>query len=68
MELIVAKLIDFSGSKDEEIRDIAGLGDCFRPTVLDSLSEQLWEVIHILSTHEMGFVSLGLKPFFDRIW
>jgi hypothetical protein len=26
MELIVSKLIDFSGSKDEEIRDIAGLG------------------------------------------
>lgn len=27
MELIVSRLIDFSGSKDEEIRDIAGLGE-----------------------------------------
>lgn len=26
MEFIVQKLIDFSGSKDEELRDIAGLG------------------------------------------
>ena len=27
MEFVVQKLIDFSGSKDEELRDIAGLGE-----------------------------------------
>ena len=26
MELVVDKLIDFSGGKDEELRDISGLG------------------------------------------
>lgn len=28
MEIVVDKLIDFSTSKDEELRDIAGLGPC----------------------------------------
>jgi cullin-associated NEDD8-dissociated protein 1 len=28
MELVVDKLIDFSGGKDEELRDISGLGTC----------------------------------------
>ena len=28
MELVVDKLIDFSAGKDEELRDIAGLGTC----------------------------------------
>lgn len=27
MELVVDKLIDFSGGKDEELRDISGLGE-----------------------------------------
>lgn len=29
MELVVDKLIDFSGGKDEELRDISGLGVFF---------------------------------------
>lgn len=29
MEVIIGKLIEFSGSKDEELRDIAGLGLCY---------------------------------------
>lgn len=28
MELVVDKLIEFSGGKDEELRDISGLGRC----------------------------------------
>lgn len=28
METVVDKLIDFSGGKDEELRDISGLGAC----------------------------------------
>ena len=28
MEFVVDKLIDFSAGKDEELRDIAGLGAC----------------------------------------
>ena len=28
MEMVVDKLIDFSAGKDEELRDIAGLGTC----------------------------------------
>lgn len=28
MEHIISKLTDFSGGKDEELRDIAGLGMC----------------------------------------
>jgi len=27
MELVVDKLIEFSGGKDEELRDISGLGE-----------------------------------------
>ena len=27
MEFVIVKLIDFSGSKDDELRDIAGLGE-----------------------------------------
>jgi len=32
MELVVDKLIDFSGGKDEELRDISGLGSFMIPT------------------------------------
>ena len=37
MEFVVDKLIDFSAGKDEELRDIAGLGMC-SSTVSASLS------------------------------
>ncbi len=29
MDFVVDKLIDFSAGKDEELRDIAGLGTCW---------------------------------------
>ena len=35
--------------------------DSLDPAVLGSLAEELREVVHVLSTHEMSLVPLGLQ-------
>lgn len=37
MELVVDKLIEFSGGKDEELRDISGLGTSRLNTIVSVL-------------------------------
>ena len=38
------------------------------PAVLNSLSEEFREVIHVLGSHEMGLVSFWLQPLLRGIW
>lgn len=37
------------------------------PAVLDGLAEQLGEVIHVLGTHKVGLIPLGLEPVLGRV-
>ncbi|CAH0047846.1 unnamed protein product, partial [Clonostachys solani] len=41
-----------------------GLG----PRVLDSLTEELGEIVNVLGSHKMGLVSLGLQPVLGGVW
>ena len=38
-----------------------------RPAVLERLSEQLGEIVHVLGTHDVGLVTLGLQPLLGRV-
>ncbi|CAI6094390.1 unnamed protein product [Clonostachys chloroleuca] len=41
-----------------------GLG----PRVLNSLTEELGEIVNVLGSHKMGLVSLGLQPVLGGVW
>ena len=43
------------------------LGNSPGPAVLEGLTEQLGEVVHVLRTHQVGLVPLGLQPLLGRV-
>ncbi|GJD05392.1 hypothetical protein ColKHC_14217 [Colletotrichum higginsianum] len=47
--------------------DGAVLLDRLGPAVLDGLAEQLGEVVHVLGTHQMSLVTLGLQRVLGRV-
>lgn len=56
MEHVISKLTDFSGSKDEELRDIAGLGALPPPIYACFLALYAWfsftDYIQLLSSQD----------------
>jgi hypothetical protein len=37
------------------------------PAVLEGLAEKLGEIVHVLSSHQVSLVTLGLQPFLSRV-